>query len=212
MAKNKKELFKSVDVISKELDVVDNFVLKYWKRYVYIAIGIVVVIAAVTIFIRVFEHNAATSARELAGASTLDQLKSAVKNNPTNTLAPYAELEIVAKLVDKKEYDSAQKACETIISSSPDTYTLYKAKTDLGYIAEIKGNNADALKVFSQLGADPSAPDSIKAENLYNAGRIYIAMGKKEQAIDALKKCSAISTDSSVGWQEFSNRLLTTLN
>ncbi|HBM17475.1 MAG TPA: hypothetical protein DD381_14195 [Lentisphaeria bacterium] len=212
MAKNNKKLFNSVDVISKELDAVDNFVLKYWKKYVYIAIGVIVVVAAVTIFIRVFEHNSTSAAREISGALSLEQLQTAVSKNPTNVLTPYAELEMVPKLLEKKDIDGAKKVCNKVISSRQDPYALAQAKVDLGYIAEIQGNNDEAIKIFTQLASDPESTESVKAESFYNAGRIYLAMGKKTQAIEVLKKCSAISDSSSMGWQEFANNLMNAAN
>ena len=212
MAKNEKKLFKSVDIISKELDAVDNFVLRYWKKYVYIAIGVVIIVAAVTIFISVFEHNTSSAGRELSNATTLEQLQKAVKNNPTNVLASYCELEMIPKLVENNDLDGAKKVCNTVISSSHDVYTATRAKIDLGYIAEIKGSNDEALKLFTQIASDSASPESFKAESLYNTGRIYLAIGKKDQAVDALKKCSAISDSSSVGWQEFANNMMNTIN
>ncbi len=212
MAKNGKKIFKSVDVISRELDVVDNFVLKYWKRYVYLAIGAVIVVAVVLITIRVFDHNTVSASQELITAVSSSELQSAIKNNPGNVLTPYCSLELVSKLVDSKDISGAKVICDTIIASSQDGYAISRAKMDLGYIAESQGNNEEALKVFAQISSDLDSPEAFRSEALYNSGRIYLAAGKKDLAISFLKKSSDFSNDSCVGWPEFSKNLMNRIN
>lgn len=212
MAKNDKNLFKSVDVISKELDAVDNFVLKYWKKYVYIAIGVVIIVAASLIFIRLFEHNTSSSAKELTSAVTLPELEKAVKNNPSNPLTPYCLLEIASALASNGDFAGAKTACEKAIAFSQDPYAVMRARTDLGYILEAQGKNDEALNVFGQVASDGASSEQFKSEAFYNLGRIYLAMEKKDLAIDALRKSSDVSSDSCVGWPEFSKNLMNRIN
>lgn len=212
MAKNEKKIFKSVDVISRELDVVDNFVLKYWKKYVYLAIAAVIVVAVVLVIIRTLEHNTSSSSQELITAVSSSELQSAIKNNPGNVLTPYCSLELISKLVDSKDISGAKAICDTLIASSQDGYTISRARMDLGYIAESQGNNEEALKVFAQLSSDSASPEAFRSEALYNSGRIYLAMGKKDLAMSTLKKSSEFSNASCVGWPEFSKNLMNRIN
>ena len=55
---NKKDkVFKSVDTLSKELDAVDNFVLKHWKKYVIAAI---IILIAITVFLVFSKKNSSS--------------------------------------------------------------------------------------------------------------------------------------------------------
>lgn len=212
MAKNPKKIFKSVDVISRELDVVDNFVLKYWKKYVYVAIAVVIVVALALVIIRALEHNTVSSSQELITAVSAEDLQSAIKNNPNNVLTPYCSLELVSELVDSKDMSGAKAICGTLIASSQDSYVVSRARMDLGYIAESQGNNDEALKIFAQISSDSASPEAFRSEALYNSGRIYLGMGKKDLAMDSLKKSSDIFSDFCVGWPEFSKNMMNRIN
>lgn len=212
MAKKEKKIFKSVDVISKELDAVDNFVLKYWKKYVYLAIAVVILVALALVIIRAVEHNVSSSSQELITAESLSELQSAIKNNPNNVLTPYCSLELVSKLVENKDISGAKAICDNLMASSKDGYVTSRAKMDLGYIAEVQGNNDEALKIFSQVSSDLASPDAFRCEALYNSGRIYLATGKKELAMTSLKQSSEFPNDSCIGWSEFAKGLMNRIN
>ncbi len=212
MTKNGKKIFKSVDVISKELDAVDNFVLKYWKKYVYLAIAAVIIVALTLITIRTLEHKALSSSQELVNADNTAELQAAIKNNPGNALTPYCSLELVSSMVSDNDASGAKNLCNSIVASSQDSYIVSRAKLDLAYIAENQGENEEALKIFNQISSDMTFPDAFRCEALYNSGRIYLAMGKNDLAIEKLKKSSDFSNDSCVGWPEFAKGLINRIN
>jgi len=177
-----------------------------------VAIAVVILVAIAMVLIRALEHNTSSSSQELITAVSVQELQSAIKNNPNNIITPYCSLELVSKLVDSKDFLGAKTLCDTIIASSQDVYVIARARMDLGYIDESMGNNEEALKIFAQLSSDLAAPEALRCEALYNSGRIYLATGKKDIAMTTLKKSSEFSNDSCAGWPEFSKSMMNRIN
>ena len=191
MAKKKNNTFKSVDTLSKELDVVDNFVLKHWKRYAILAAAFVVILGIVLFVLKTRNENSIRSSEEVVSASTIAELQAVIKKYPDSDSINLTRLRLAAKLLEKKKYAEAVDVYNNIINSSPSSYTLEIAKLNKAYALEAEGKNIEAAKQLKTLANDTKLSPLISCQAAYSAGRIFNSLGEKQEALDMLQKCAA---------------------
>jgi hypothetical protein len=208
----KNGIFKSVDTLSKELDIVDSFVLKYWKKYVIAAIIILVAITAFLVFSKKNSSNGITTSNEILAASTSQQLKDVIKKYPKYPLTEYAKLKLASMLAKAMDYSEAVKVYNELISFSNGSYAIYVTRLDMAYLIETQGKKDEAVKLFSQISDDTSLPIIIRGEAEYSAGRIYFELGNKDMASKYLKRCANVEIKECLGWPEMAQSLLNRIN
>ncbi len=208
----KNEAFKSVDTLSKELDVVDNFVLKYWKKYVVAAVIILVAITAFLVFSKKSSSNGTTSSNEILAASTTQQLKDVIRKYSKHPITEYAKLKLASMLTGSKDYSGAANIYNELISSGSSSYAMCAARLDMAYLLEIQGKTNEAVNMFSQISDDSSLPIIIRGEAEYSAGRIYFGLGNKDMASKYLKRCANVERKECLGWPEMAQGLLNRIN
>jgi len=211
MAKKINNSFKSVDRLSKELDVVDNFVLKHWKRY---AIFGVIIILVLGVILFVFETRHASSmqvSEDVESASTIPELQAVIKRYPNYTSVDFARLKLASKLYDNKKYTEAAGVYNDEIKSSSSGYAAGIGQLNRAYVLETEGKNSEAAEQFKALADNTQSPKIIRCQASYSAGRIFNSLGKTEQAVNMLKKCAA---DKNVCqfWPEMSQKILNRIN
>lgn len=208
----KNKVFKSVDTISKELDAVDNFVLKYWKKYVLIAVIILVSISVFLVFSKRNSINGTTASNEILAASTVQQINDVIKKYPHSPLIQYKKLKLASILTDAKDYSGAISIYNQLISSNSDNYPMSVARLNLAYIMELQGKPDKAAKLFVQISHDNSISINIRSEAEYSAGRIYLALGNKDMALKYLEMCANVEKNVCLGWPEMAQSLLNRIN
>ena len=204
--------FKSVDTLSKELDLVDNFVLKHWRKYAIAAAIILVAIAAFLVFSKRNSSNGISASNEILAAFTIPQLKDVIEKYPNYPLAQYAKLKLTSMLAEAKDYSKAANIYNEFISSNSDSYAAYTARLSLAYVMETEGKTDEAVKLFSQISDDSSFPIVIRGEAEYSAGRIYFELGNKDMAEKYLKRCANIERKECLGWPEMAQSSLNRIN
>lgn len=208
----KSSTFKSVDTLSKELDMVDNFVLKYWKRYAIAAVIILVGIAAFLVFSKRSNCNSVTASNEILSASTVQQLNGVIKKYPKCPLTQYAKLKLASMLAETKDYPEATNVYNELINSSSDSYATCIARLGIAYLMEAQGKTDEAVKLFSQISDDSSLPVITRGEAQYSAGRICFELGNKDMASKQLKRCANVERKESLVWPEMAQCLLNRMN
>jgi len=208
----KNKIFKSVDTLSKELDLVDNFVLKHWKKYVMAVVIILVAIAVFLVFSKRNSSNGIGVSNEILAASTVQQLKDVIKKYPNYPLIQYAQLKLASMFVEAKDYSGAINIYNELICSNSNNYATYSARLGIAYLMETESKANEAVKLFSQISDDSSIPIIIRGEAEYSAGRIYFELGNKEMASKYLKRCANMERKECLGWPEMAQSLLNRAN
>ncbi|MCP4178989.1 MAG: tetratricopeptide repeat protein [bacterium] len=212
MAKRKQNTnFKSVDLISKELDVVDNFLLRHWKLYIYIAIGIVIIVAAVLI---VSDYNNSLSKQaisEIESATTVQTLQTVIKKYPDSELTKYSRLKLASILVNENKYKEAAKVYNELGKGNLNTYPVSIAKVNEAYIIEKLGNKKQAAEQLAVLTKE-DIPLTVRCQAEYAAGRIYYELGDMTKAKNFLQKAAAVSQQECAGWPQLADSLLNRIN
>ena len=207
MTKKSSKEFKSVDTISKDLDIVDNFVLRNWKRYTYIAIGIVVVVAALLMYYESRATSSVKEAQEIITAQTIPELQDVIKKYPSSESVDFSRLDLAAKYFNAKEYDKAVAAYKDEISNGKDSSAINLAKLYLCY-AVTQTNGAEGVADFKKIADNSDMPEYIRAEAAYAAGVSLLSANDKSEAIKYLKLC--ISFKNSKGWDKSAQNLINT--
>jgi hypothetical protein len=209
--KKRQESFKSVDVISKELDVVDNFLLKHWKLYIYIAIGIVIIVGAVLI---VQDYNSGLGKQaviEIESASTVQTLQNVIKKYPNAELTKYSRLKLAALLANEKKYKEAIEVYNELGKGNLTTYPASIAKVNKAYIVEEQGNKKQAAEQLAALSKE-NIPSAVRCQAEYAAGRIYYELGDMIKAKPLLESAAAVSAKECKGWPKLADSLLNRIN
>lgn len=204
--------FKSVDALSKELDAVDNFVLKHWKKYVLIASIVFVAIAVFLVSSITYTNSSITTSNETLAATTVQQLKDVIKKYPNKPLTQYKQLDLASKLIEAKNYTEAADIYNKIISFDDKSYAAPVARLNLAYLLESQGKTDEAIESFSKISDNGFLPPAIRSEAEYSAGRICLTLGKKDLAFGYFKRCSVADQASCTGWPGMAQDLLNRMN
>ena len=208
MAKQENNSFRSVDKLAKELDSVDNFVLKNWKKYVYLAVAVIIIIAAVLYFYESSEKGSIKESQEILTAQTADELQDVIKKYPNSKSVDYSRLDLAAKYFENKDYDKAIAVYQDEIKNGKGSIAKKLAMLNKCYVVADKGDKQTAVSDFKLIADDNDAPEFIRAEAAYAAGSLLMKMDKKEDAIKYLKLCTSFKECK--GWGKFAKSLLDT--
>jgi hypothetical protein len=208
MTKSKNTSFRSVDKLAKELDNVDNFVLKNWKKYVYLAAGVIVIVTAVLYIYESKEKGNLKESQEIFTAKTSSELQDVIKKYPDAKSVNFSRLDLAAKYFESKDYDKAIAAYQDEIDNGNNKLALNLAKLNKSYIIAVKGDKDVAVADFIKIADDNKTPEFIRAEAAYASGSMLMKMGKKDEALKYLKLC--VSFKDSKGWAKFAKSLIDT--
>ena len=208
MVKKKNDSFKSVDKLSHELDVVDNFVLRHWKRYAIVAAIFVVILAIVLIVSKTRSESSVRVSQEVISASTIPELQTVIKKYPDYASIDFARLTLASKLVDNKKYAEAITIYDNEINSSDSTaYARGIGQLNKAYVLETQQQAPEAAKQFETLANNTNLPVIIRCQSSYAAGRIFNSLGKTQQAVSMLEQCVADKGNCQL-WPEMAAKIL----
>lgn len=210
--KSKREDFKSIDKISKGLDKANIILLKTWKFYIYIVIAVIIIIIAILLYKQHLNSYNLTASKKFEAAKTIPQLQAVIKDYPSLSVSNIARIDLAAKLVNEKKYDEANELYNQIINNGQSNYLQAVAKLNQAYILEDQGKKEAAVNKFMEVADYYETPTQIKCEAQYSAGRIYLELNNKEQAIAVLKKASSVNANVCAGWPTLSQTLLDSIN
>jgi predicted negative regulator of RcsB-dependent stress response len=206
MAKQKNDSFRSVDKLAKELDNIDSFVLKNWKKYVYIAVAFVIIIAVGLYYYESKEKINTQASQEIVTAKTAAELKDVIAKYPKFKSVDYSRLDLAAKYFDNKEYDKAIATYQDEVDHGSDAFAKNLAALNKCYVIAEKGDKVTAVSAFEKIADNKIVPEFIRAEAAYAGGRMLMDMGRKKDAITYLKLC--ISFKNSKGWDKLAKNII----
>lgn len=171
------------------------FFAKHWKKLLVAAILAIVAITAVFAIIKHREAKQKAAIAELALAKTAAELEAAIAKNPKVPGVDAARFRLAKMYENEKKYDKARQTLEALSTSTEDVYNRNRAQLDIGYILELEGKDADAVKKFSALANTATLPPAVRAEAAYAAARLHIARKETAEAQKVLAMILALKID-----------------
>lgn len=160
----------------------EMFFAANWKKILVAALAVVVAITAIFAF-RLHSSNAKKqAAAKLTEAATPAALEKALAENADAAGVDAARFRLAGMYVAEKKYDQALQVFDKLAATAAETNLRDKARLNAAYMMEMAGKNADAAQRFAAVAAPGTTSPAVRAEAAYGAGRLFIALGKKEDA------------------------------
>jgi hypothetical protein len=178
-----------IEELNEDFDTFESWVIEHWRIIAAACVGIVVLVAAIGIGMAIQKSSARKTAQLFATADTYDKLTEALKANPSSNYAPDARMKLAMMQVDKKDYAPALANFKEIADSSRASEVLrFRASLNSAYVLELQGKNDEAIALLSSLGQNALAPEDIRFEANYGAGRLLANKKEFDKARSALSK------------------------
>jgi hypothetical protein len=177
------------DALLDDFDKFENFAMTHWKG-IFIACAVIVLVVAVYATITTLQRNANDKmVATLVNAKKIDELNSALEKYPNSAASVDARLRLAVLYRKDKKYVDAAKTLQLVASDDAIPAQLkYRAKLDIAYLTELAGEFNDAAGKFTAVAADTFAPQAMKCEGAYSAGRIYLKLKDNAKAKQYLQE------------------------
>ena len=170
------------DSLSENFDRFELWFIDNGRKIFAACIAILVLVAVFYTVKYVTEKNRAEVSAKFANADTPEKLQSVLKDNAAAPEALSASFSLAADYAKKKEYDKAIALYTKLSQESKDEFLARRAALNVAYLTEIKGQKDSASLLFSRIADDLKAPEGIRAEAAYGAGRLFYGAGDMERA------------------------------
>ncbi len=173
--------------VMDDFDRFEYFFASNWKRIVYAAIAVVVLVAVI-VSIKYFSNKSAlAAARAYDKAETVEQLQKAVNDHGKAPGAVY--LRLAGMYIAQKDYANAAKQLKLAAADSKAPEIQWRAQLNMGYLAELEGKYAEAARMFADFAKSRREPGSAgyAAEAYAASGRLYNLAGQGDAAAAILK-------------------------
>lgn len=191
--RRKRDLDKQIgSSLFDDFDKFEQFFLTHWKMFCVVG-GVIVVLAAVWGIGSLIQHNYNAKAVDaLNTASSMEELVAAIDEFGDGKVGNGARLRMAAMLVNAGNYNDAIAQLDAVLDSGcPDEQRVQVAMCR-AYMLERMGKLNEAAAVFAGIAQDPNLPlKDNAAQAYYNAGRIYYAVGDKDNAVKYLNQARA---------------------
>ena len=197
-----------VEGISEDFDRFESWVIENGK---YLIAGCVILVLAIAVFFSIQAMRASAAkadAQMYAAAKTAEEILAALKSAPSSPAATDARFRLAAIYLGKKDYAAAQNQLELIAKNTDNEFLSKKATLDLGYLYELTGKNADALRVFTTIADNAQTVSDLRAEAAYAAGRIYFEQKNYASARTYLSRFRPNRQTAAGMWGTYANALL----
>ena len=203
------------DALFSEDERFEMFFAANWKKILVAALAVVVAITAV-FAIRLHSSNAKKqAAAKLTEAATPAALEKALAENADAASADAARFRLAGMYIAEKKYDQALQVFDKLSSTAKEPELRDKARLNAAYMLEMSGKNAEAAQKFAAVAAPGTSSPAVRAEAAYSAGRLFIALGKKEDAKKILAQLNTLElpqgAQSAGSWKERALELETTI-
>ena len=174
----------------------EMFFARHWKMITALALaGVVVITVAFACYLH-SAHSDRKAATQLSTAADAAGLEAALDRNQDAPGADMARYRLAGLYIENKQYDKALTILSAIISgSSADMALRNKARMTEAYVLELNGKIAEAAKKFAMLSSFGSLSTSARTEASYCAGRLYLLLGRKQEARSVLNNAAALEVD-----------------
>ena len=191
--KRQKELNAEVSQVMDDFDRFEYGFVTHWKKIVAAAVLIVV---AVTVFVSAkvyFNHCENKAAAALGQAQTAEALEKALAQYGSSAAAPAARLRLASLYVADKKYDGARREFQIVSGDRGASELAWRAVLNLACLAELEGKTEEAAQSFAAFSrTDAVGSEGYRAEALANAARLFLASGKKAEALKMLDEADAL--------------------
>ena len=184
--------------------------ITYWKLIAAVAVGVAVLISAIS-WAAAHQRKAARQAREaLSGATTADALEKALADHGRSAAAASARLRLAGMYLQAKGYDKAIAQLRQVGNAGGDIYLAANARLFEAYALVLSGKTADAAAKFAELATQATAPAAARAEARYAAGRLFAMQKDLKKAAGLLAAARPNDPPQSVSdqWDDQSAALL----
>jgi len=170
-----------------DFDKFEDFVSTNLKNIMitFVVIAVLLVIGSV-VYIQINKENMRISG-ELTAAETIDELKAAIQKYGDNESVYPARLRLATIYFNDGKFKEAQNIYASLSVDAPPGEIKNRSKLNVAYTMEALNMPNEAADQFSSIGQDLSAPEYIRNEANFSAGRIYLAENKPEKAKGCLK-------------------------
>ena len=163
-----------------------------WKKTAFISLGVVIAVSAAFGIVNHIADCKAAGAAELAAATTIDTLKTALEKNSGNPAAAMAQLRMANMLFDAERYSDAIIYLKKITdNTNADPVLVSTAKLNIAKALELSGKIDEAAKAFSAAATTASNNISIKSEAAFGAARLLAKQGKTAAALEEIQNLEA---------------------
>ena len=197
-----------VEEISEDFDRFEAWVIENGKYLVAGCIVLVLLVAVVFTVIVVRSSMARKNVEMFAQANTQEEITAALEKAPSAVSAPSARFRLASIYLEKKDYNAARVQFELIAKDGSNPFLAEKASLSLGYLDELTGKKAEALKVFAGIADNIQTFPDLRAEAAYAAGRIYFEQKNYERARTYLSRFRPDSGTVTGVWGTYANTLL----
>ena len=168
--------------VMDDFDRFEYFFATHWKHIVWAAVAVIVIVTAI-VSVKYFSNKSiAAAALAYDKATDIAQLEKAIKDHGKAPAAVY--LRLAGMYTEKKDYANARKQLLAAAADNNAVEMQWRARLNLGYVAELEGKTADAAKIFADFAKSVRTPGSAiyTAEAYVAAGRLYKLAGKTADA------------------------------
>lgn len=178
-----------------DFDKFDHFFLSNWKKIVWSAVGILIVIAIIAGIYGYRENQRIAAAKALANAENIDELRAVIAKYPESPSANSAELRIASQEAAQGNYEAAIKELEVAIAADPDSEMSMFAAVQLGYLAELNQETEKAENYFAKVASNKEFPAYITAEANYQLGRLAVSRNDLAAAQEYLERVAVLQSE-----------------
>lgn len=177
-----KKLNAQMNEVIDEFDRFEYFFASNWKKIVWAAVAVVVVVSAVVCVKYFVEKSRLEAAAAYDKAADIAALEKAVADNGDAPATVY--LKLASMYLDKKDYANARKNLALAAADEDMQEMQYRARLNIGYVDELEGKYNEGAALFADFAKNTRTPGSAAyvAEAYASAGRLYLLAGKKSDA------------------------------
>lgn len=194
----------------------EMFFAANWKKILVVALAAVVAITAIFAVRMHLSNTKKQAAAKLVEASTVTALEKALAENADAVGADAARFRLAGMYISEKKYDQARQVFDKLAATAAEPELRDKARLSAAYMLEMAGKNAEAAQSFVAIAAPGATLPAVRAEAAYSAGRLFISLGKKEEAKQILAQLNTLEipqgAQSAGFWKERAVELERTIN
>ncbi|MDD4817250.1 MAG: tetratricopeptide repeat protein [Victivallaceae bacterium] len=193
----------------------------HWKTFCWGGAALVLLAAAWGVFEFVSIRSGNAEIERLNSAVTMPELVAALADyDGGDVRGNDARLRLASLCFIAGNYDDALAQLDAVLATDCPAEQRAQVCLNRAYLLERSGRSADAAAAFAAIVAADSDPAMavISAQAGFNAGRLYLALGKREQAVEMLERvasgydaAAALSGLQEAFWRQQSRAVLNTL-
>ncbi len=184
------------EVSISELDKLEIFVTKHWKRIIWVSVTIVVLATAgvlVNDYVTGVENR---SAGAISNAESEEELKEVIADEAAYKGVFSAQLKLAKLKLDEKKYEEVAAVYAEILNSSAQDVVKNRVRLNDAALEEVLGNSDASLAKYEAIASDALVSEVAKTEAEYSVARLKVAKGEVDQAKVILSKLKDAETNS----------------